>query len=110
MTSQLRTVKEKVLRYVPARLRNRYGLGVGVLLLWITLVADYDLITMLKLRHELRTMKGQQEHFAQEVARTKEQLHQINSDRALLERFAREKYLMKRDNEDVFVLVPKKKS
>lgn len=101
-------MKEKLLRWVPQRLRNRYGLAIGVLLLWITLFADYDLFTMLKLRHELGTMRSQREHYAEEVARTKEQLHQLNSDRALLERFAREKYLMKRPNEDVFVLVPKK--
>lgn len=101
-------MKEKILRWVPVRLRNRYGLAAGVLLLWIMLFADYDLYTMLKLRHELSRMRDQHEHFAEEVARTKEQLHQLNSDQALLEKFAREKYLMKRDNEDVFVLVPKK--
>ena len=39
----------------------------------------------------------------------REQLHEINSDQHLLEKFAREKYLMNRDNEDIFVLVPKKK-
>ena len=109
MISQLRTVKEKLLRYVPNALRNRYGLGIGALLLWITLFADYDLITMMKLRHELGKMRDQHAHYAAEVARTKEQLHQLNSDQALLEKFAREKYLMKRDDEEVFVLVPQKK-
>ncbi len=101
-------MKERILGRIPARLRNRYGLAVGVLVLWITLFADYDLITMIKLRGELGKLHDQREHFAQEVEHTKEQLHQLNSDQDLLERFAREKYLMKRDNEDVFVLVPKK--
>jgi cell division protein FtsB len=53
-------------------------------------------------------MEGQQEWYAQEIMRTKEQLHELGSDTELLEKFARERYLMKRDNEDIFVLVPEK--
>lgn len=106
---QLHAVKEKLLRFVPGILRNRYGAGLLVLLLWICLFADYDLYTMIKLRHQLGQMQEQRDRYAEEIATTREQLHELNSDQALLEKFAREKYLMKRDNEDIFVLVPKKK-
>lgn len=42
--------------------------------------------------------------------RTKEQLNEdSSSNKELLEKFARERYLMKRDNEDICVLVPEKK-
>ena len=106
---QLHAVKEKILRFVPSVLRNRYGAGLLALLLWIGLFADYDLYTMVKLRHQLGQMKEQRDRYADEIATTREQLHELNSDQALLEKFAREKYLMKRDNEDIFVLVPKAK-
>lgn len=102
-------MKEKILRFVPKPLRNRYGAGLLALLLWITLFADYDLYTMFKLRHQLGQIQGQHEWYAEEIATTRAQLHEINSDQHLLEKFAREKYLMKRDNEDIFVLVPRKK-
>ena len=46
--------------------------------------------------------------YAAEIARTKGQLAEIHNDKDLLEKFARERYLMKRDNEDIFVLVPEK--
>ncbi|MCO6483843.1 MAG: septum formation initiator family protein [Flavobacteriales bacterium] len=106
---QFHAVKEKILRYVPRPLRNRYGAGLLVLLLWVGLFADYDLYTMVKLRHQLHQMKQQRDRYAREIAVTREQLHEINSNQALLEKFAREKYLMKRDNEDIFVLVPGEK-
>lgn len=102
-------MKEKVLRFIPKRLRNRYGAGLLALLLWICLFADYDLFTMLKLRHQLGQMKEQRDLYAAQIATTRSQLHEITSDQALLEKFAREQYLMKRDNEDIFVLVPEKK-
>lgn len=106
---QLHAMKEKFLRFVPGILRNRYGAGLLALLLWIGLFADYDLYTMVKLRHQLGQMKAQRDRYAADIAITREQLHELNSDQALLEKFAREKYLMKRDNEDIFVLVPKTK-
>lgn len=109
LPAELRTVKDKILRFVPGMLRNRYGAGLLVLALWICLFADYDLYTMVKLRHQLGQMEEQRDQYAVEIATTREQLHELNSDQALLEKFAREKYLMKRDNEDIFVLVPNKK-
>lgn len=106
---QLHGVKEKFQRYVPRFLRNRYGAGIMALLLWVGLFADYDLYTMVKLRRQLHQLEAQRDRYAREIAITREQLHEINSNQALLEKFAREKYLMKRDNEDIFVLVPKEK-
>ncbi len=106
---QLRAVKEKLLRYVPRALRNRYGASILVLVLWIGLFADYDLYTSFKRRHLLHQMRQQRDRYAREIAITREQLHELNSDQVLLEKFAREQYLMKRDNEEIFVLVPKQK-
>lgn len=98
----------KLLQYLPARLRNRYGAVVLGLLAWVALFDRNDLWTTWKNHRELGRMEGQQEWYAQEIMRTKEQLHELGSDTELLEKFARERYLMKRDNEDIFVLVPEK--
>lgn len=102
-------MKEKLLRFVPAWLRNRYGAGLFAMLLWICLFADYDLYTMLKLRHKLGQMQEQRDHYAEQIVATRAKLHEISSNQALLEKFAREQYLMKRKNEDIFVLVPEEK-
>jgi cell division protein FtsB len=49
----------------------------------------------------------QQQHawYQQEIDRTRAKLHELTSDKRLLEKFARERYLMKRDNEEIFVFV-----
>lgn len=101
-------MKQKLLRFIPTRLRNRYGLGALVLFVYIAFLSEYDLYTTLKLRHQLHGMQQQHAWYAAEIKTTREQLSELNSDQQLLEKFAREKYLMKRDDEDVFVLVPKK--
>lgn len=104
--TQLHRVKQKFLRFVPTRLRNRYGLGIGVFLLYVCFLSDYDLYTTLKLRRQLHNMHSEHEHLAGEIKTIRQELTELNSSQALLEKFAREKYLMKRDNEDVFVIVP----
>lgn len=105
---QFRAVKERILRYVPARLRNRYGLGIGVFLLYICFFCDYDLYTTLKLRAELSRKRSEHERYVRDISTVRDELRELNGDMALLEKFAREKYKMKRDDEDVFVLVPKR--
>lgn len=105
---EFHAVKKKLLRHLPHFVRNRYGAGVLVLLFWITFMHDYDLYTTFKLRRELHKMQEQHAWYAQEIQRSKEQLHELGSNNALKEKFARETYLMKRDNEEIFVLVPEK--
>ena len=96
-------MKKKLLKFIPARLRNRYGIGIGVLLLYVCFLSDYDLYTTLKLRYELSKKRGEHEQYAQDIKQGRAQLQELNGDLALLEKFAREKYLMKRGNENVFV-------
>ena len=100
---------KKLMHAIPGWLRNRYGAVALGLLVWVALFDRNDLWTTWKNHRELGRMEDQQEWYAAEIERTKEQLHELSSDTTLLEKFARERYLMKRDNEDIFVLVPAKK-
>lgn len=103
------TPVNKLLDRIPKRLRNRYGIALLVLVTWISIFSDNDLWTTWKNHRELSRMAEQSEWYAREITRTKEQLTEMHSDKLLLEKFARERYLMKRDNEDIFVLVPEKR-
>jgi cell division protein FtsB len=98
----------KLLRFIPKPLRNRYGLSALGLLAWLALFDRNDLWTMWKNQRELSRMEEQKTWYSSEIDRTQEQLHELSSNKHLLEKFARERYLMKRENEDIFVLVPEK--
>ena len=54
---------------------------------------------------ELWDLDDEKEYYLIEIEETKSDLEELTTDMNSLERFAREKYLMKRDNEEVFVLV-----
>ena len=65
-----------------------------------------DLITtQIKQRNELNSLKASRDYYKQEIESTRLELEQLKSDPAVLEKYAREKYRMKRDNEDVFIVL-----
>ncbi len=99
----------KFIQRLPPYLRNRFALAAFGLIIWILFLDRNDAWTTFQNRRELSRMRDQQEWYHAEISRTREQLHELSSDKQLLEKFARERYLMKRDNEDIFVLIPEKK-
>lgn len=86
-------------------LRNRYALTAVCFAGYIALFHDHDLWTMFKLRRQLSKIRTEQRWYAGQIEVTRLQLEQLSSDKMLLEKFARERYLMKRENEEIFVLV-----
>jgi len=53
---------------------------------------------------ELRELEKSRDHYISEITTTSRELEQLKNDPATLEKYAREKYRMKKDNEDLFVL------
>lgn len=94
---------------IPRQLRNRYVIALLGLFVWLALFDNNDLWTTWKNQRELGRMHEQKEWYRDEIERSTEHLNELSSDKRLLEKFARERYLMKRDNEDIFVLVPEKR-
>ena len=86
---------------------NRYVLTAAVGLVWVTFISEIDLVYLAKSRLELNRLENQVAHYELEIEATRNQLVDLTSNPERLERFAREKYFMKRDNEDLFRIVAK---
>ncbi|MGI4863982.1 MAG: FtsB family cell division protein [Janthinobacterium lividum] len=88
-------------------LRNFYLLTGTAFVVWMVLFDGNDVgkqYDMYRKWHELRSEK---EYYESSIKAVQHDRAELLSSPALLEKFAREKYLMKRPGEDVFVLVPK---
>jgi len=99
---------QTILARIPSWLKNKYALTAAGFLLWILFMDDRDFVTS-HFRHarELRRLEQSKAYYEQQIAATKKELDQLKSDPAILEKYARERYLMKRDNEDVFLILEK---
>lgn len=85
-------------------LSNKYLIAI-VLFGVIILFTDHNnLFEQHDRKQELQALQAKKEYYQQEIAKTKKELADLSNNPAALEKYAREKFYMKRDNEDVFVV------
>jgi cell division protein FtsB len=89
--------------------RNKYFLVTAVFAVWMVFFDRNDLFSQYEYHQQVSKLKQERDFYQKENAKVHQDLNELTSNKEKLEKFAREKYLMKRDNEDVFVIVPEKK-
>ncbi len=67
-----------------------------------------NLIFRMKNSAKLRQYLKDREYYLDEIKKDSIQMHELRSSNKNLEKFAREKYFMKKDNEDIFLIEEKK--
>ncbi len=97
-----------MLQRIPSILRNFYFITTVLFLTWMLFVDSNDFITQYQMSRQLREKEEEKEYYLEKIAEVQKDRKELMSNTELLEKFAREKYLMKRPNEDVFIIVPKK--
>ena len=95
----------KLLTVIPPIFKNKYFLTGAGFLIWMLFFDERDFITtFFRQRQELKTLEKSERYYNNQIATTKTELEMLKSNPSLVEKYAREKYLMKRDNEDLFLI------
>ena len=102
--------KRKALSRLSRFLTNKYLIASLGFLAVMFFLDKNDLITTMERREELNNLNQSKEHYIQEVSELKKVKADLETDPVIIEKLAREKYLMKRDNEDIFVTEDKSKT
>ena len=92
-------------RKIPSWLRNKDALTSLAFVIWVAFFDRNDLFSQYTYRQELRKLEVDKEYYAREIEQNKIDMDELMSDPEHLEKYAREHYLMKRDNEDIFLIV-----
>ena len=90
-------------------LKNKYLLTIVGLSVWVVFFDKNDLFTQIELRKQVKQLQEEKNYFSHEITGITSDIKELYTNPKTLEKFAREKYLMKRDNEDIFVIVEEKK-
>ena len=96
-------MKKRVLRFF----KNQYTIATTIFVLWICFFSEIDLFYILRTRVELSSLKKEVRELERKNEQAKVSLQDLNNTTSSLEKFAREAYYMKRDNEDVYVFKAK---
>lgn len=86
-------------------IKNKYFLTIVGFAIWMFFFDERDIITT-HFRHpgELKGLLLSKKHYEDQILQTQMELNELKDNDATIEKYAREKYYMKRDNEDLFVI------
>lgn len=93
---------------IPPIFRNKYAIALLAFLVWLIFFDRNNFISQVKLGRTLNDQRQQKGFYKSEINKDSLAIQDILSDSLSLEKFAREKYLMKKDNEDIYLIVEEK--
>ncbi|MEP7127529.1 MAG: septum formation initiator family protein [Chitinophagales bacterium] len=94
---------------IPSILTNKYLIVSIAFLSWMLFFDNNDIVSQVQLRMKLSEYRNKKEYYEQKIADVKNEKKELLTNQESLEKFAREQYMMKKDDEDLFVIVPEKK-
>lgn len=89
------------------KLNNKYLIVTLIFAVIIIFTDKYNVFNQIKNYRELKEAKKQLEFYENEIAKEQKFLDSLHKDSIMLERIAREKYMMKRDNEVIYIIEAK---
>ncbi len=90
---------------LPRFVRNFYFLSGAFFLIWMLFIDSNDILSQLKLKQKVNDLEARKEYYQENIQLINQQYEERLTDRELMEKFAREKYFMKKDTEDLFIVV-----
>ena len=85
-------------------IKNKYIVAVVAFVVWILFFDRNDLFTQWDRKAELNKLEASKAYYQEEIISIKKELADLDSDPEILEKIAREKFFLKKANEDVFIV------
>jgi cell division protein FtsB len=86
-------------------LKNRYVLTLLIFTVWMTFFDSHDLITQYRYKARLSELEENKRFYQEQIEQVKKDRQELMTNAELLEKFAREKYKMKKDDEDLYIVI-----
>ena len=90
-----------ILKYI----KNKYVLTLIIFFVWILLFDSNNLVDRFSQMRSLKQLEKDREYYMERIEEDSKKLNELETDKANLEKFAREQYLMKKEDEDIFVVI-----
>jgi cell division protein DivIC len=95
----------KMIKRLPKFTRNFYFVSAMLFLFWMLFLDSNDFYSQYKLKQQLKTLEREKVFYDQKIEEVQNERDQLMTNSETLEKFAREKYLMKKETEDLYVIV-----
>ncbi len=89
-------------------IKNKYLFAFLVFSVWMIFLDDHNILFLRQNMNKLKKYRVESNYYKEKIQADSERLKELQSSSKNLEKFAREQFLMKRKNEDIFVIIEKK--
>lgn len=89
-------------------LRNKYVLTIAVFAIWMFFFDQNNMVDRIGMGLEIRQLEDDREYYQEQIRKDSARLNELTTNKENLEKYAREQFLMKKSNEDVFVVIEEK--
>ncbi len=94
----------KILQHIPFWLKSKYFLTSVAFIAWMFFFDRNDIPQQWKRVKDLKKLQQGEKSYDNLIIATKQELELLKTNPSTLERYAREKYMMKKDNEDLYII------
>jgi len=92
-------MKSKLIKFI----KSTYGIIIILFIIWMIFFDSNSLLVHNDLNNDINKLNEQKSYYNSEIDKDKKELNMIQNDTGL-EKYAREKLYMKKDNEDIFII------
>jgi cell division protein DivIC len=94
-----------MLKKLPRAFQNFYIISMAIFLAWMLLLDSNNLVARYQLGSKLNSLENEKEYYEEKIKQVEKDRSELFGDKESIEKFAREKYLMKKQSEDIYVIV-----
>jgi cell division protein DivIC len=94
-----------MLARIPKFFRSFYFIFTSLFLVWMFFFDSNDFVTQYQMSKNLSDLEAQKEFYLGKIDSVQKDREELLSNSELLEKYAREKYMMKKPTEDLFIIV-----
>ena len=92
------------MKSIPSILLNKYILAISAFLVWMIFFDQKDFFYNSDRANELKKLQEKKAYYTAEIAKAKQELTDLQGNPTAIEKFGRERYMLKKDGEDVFIV------
>ena len=89
---------------IPSIFKNKYFIVGFLFIIWISFLDENNLVLLNQQLNKLEETQEIIDSLKTEISEMEDKLERLNNDPKELEKFARENFLMKKDNEDIIII------
>ena len=92
-------------KYFPKLIRSKYVIAFLIFYVWLFFFDQHSIWERKDYESKIEVLEKEKAYYLEEIENDKARIHELKTNKKNLEKFAREQYLMKKENEDIFIFI-----